>query len=204
MNFRYPVSATAPVTQTFAQHVLRANANGWSNYNGGIDWAIPTGSPVEAAQAGTVTVARADATGYGTHVRIQHGEGYLTIYGHGSKLLVKAGEKVEAGDVIMLSGNTGNSTGPHLHFELRHNGKAIDPQPLLRSDPEPQPKPKPAARPGDLVVVEAGWNLRAGPGTDTPDLGTTDLPIAVTVVDRQGAFVRFTFDCWVHEDAITE
>lgn len=202
MQFRYPVSATAPVTQTFAQHVLRANANGWSNYNGGIDYAVPTGTPIEAAQAGTVTVARSDATGYGTHVRIQHGDGYLTIYGHGSKLLVKAGEKVEAGQVIMLSGSTGNSTGPHLHFELRKDGKAIDPQPLLTADtPEPAPsKPEPGR--GELVKIGAGWNLRAGPGTGTPDLGTTDLPVVAEVRERQGEWFRVTFDCWVHKDAL--
>jgi biotin carboxyl carrier protein len=215
MNFRYPVPATARVTQTFAEHVARARANGWCPgpgncpggvyYYGGIDYAVPVGTPIEAAAAGTVTEARKDAGGYGWHVRIQHDGGYMTIYGHGSKLLVSKGDTVEAGQVIMLSGNTGNSSGPHLHFEVRKDGRPIDPAPLLVGEPEtetePQP-PTPEPVPGRLATILPGWNLRAGPGSNTPDLGTTDAPVAVKITERQGEWFRIVFEAWVHHDAL--
>lgn len=131
MKFLYPVPPASVVTQTFEEHVRRAKANGWQYYNGGIDWAVPTGTAIKAAQDGTVKEVRNDATGYGTHVRIEHTNGYLTIYGHMQKIGVKVGETVKAGQVIGKSDNTGNSTGPHLHFELRKNNIPIDPAPLL-------------------------------------------------------------------------
>lgn len=131
MKFLYPVPPTSIVTQTFEEHVRRAQANGWQYYNGGIDWAVPTGTPLKAAQDGTVKETRNDATGYGTHVRIEHANGYMTIYGHMQKISVKVGDKVKAGAVIGKSDNTGNSTGPHLHFELRKGTTPIDPAPLL-------------------------------------------------------------------------
>jgi hypothetical protein len=131
MQFLFPVPASSIVTQSFAEHVHRAKVNNWTNYNGGIDWAVPSGSPIAAAQDGTVSIVRNDATGYGTHVRIQHAEGYLTIYGHLMDFNVRVGDKVKAGQVIGRSDNTGNSTGPHLHFELRKNNVAVDPAPLL-------------------------------------------------------------------------
>jgi hypothetical protein len=131
MQFLYPVPATSIVTQSFAEHVHAARVNGWQNYNGGIDWAVSTGTPIVAAQTGTVTAARHDATGYGTHLRLQHEEGYQTIYGHMWDFAVKVGDKVRAGAIIGRSDNTGNSTGPHLHFELRKNNVAVDPASLL-------------------------------------------------------------------------
>jgi murein DD-endopeptidase MepM/ murein hydrolase activator NlpD len=134
MKFLYPVSPTATITQTFAEHEERRVKYNLTLYNGGIDWGIPSGTSVRAAQAGTVTVARSDTDGYGTHVRIEHVDGatkYLTIYGHLQSFSVNIGEQVVAGREIGLSDNTGNSTGPHLHFELRKNGTAIDPMPLL-------------------------------------------------------------------------
>jgi len=127
----YPVPENSIVTQTFAEHVWRAKVNGWQNYNGGIDWAVSTNTPIRAAMSGKALEPRTDATGYGTHVRLQHAGGYMTIYGHLARFIVKQGEPVDAGQIIGYSDNTGNSTGPHLHFELRLNNVAIDPQPLL-------------------------------------------------------------------------
>ena len=72
MKFLYPVPPNAIVTQTFAEHEHRREVNGWTNYNGAIDWGIATGTEIKAAQSGIVTVIRSDATGYGTHVRIEH------------------------------------------------------------------------------------------------------------------------------------
>ena len=131
MKFLYPVPPDSTVTQTFQRHVERANANHWQYYYGGIDWGINTGTPIKAAQKGTITVTRKDAGGYGTHVRIQHAEGHMTLYGHLQKYIVSENDEVQAGEVIGYSDSTGNSTGPHLHFELRLENVPIDPAPLL-------------------------------------------------------------------------
>ena len=94
----------------------------------GMDLAVPTGTPIRAALPGTVTVSKYNAGGYGYYVCIDHGNGLSTLYGHCSKLLARVGQTVEAGDIIALSGNTGRSTGPHLHFEVRVNGERTDPR----------------------------------------------------------------------------
>ena len=97
----------------------------------GIDIAVPTGTPVRAALPGTVTTAAYNAGGYGYYVMIDHGNGMVTLYAHNSKLLVRAGDTVESGDIVSLSGSTGRSTGPHLHFEVRVNGQRVNPRSYL-------------------------------------------------------------------------
>lgn len=97
----------------------------------GMDMAVPTGTPIRAALPGTVTVSKYDAGGYGYYVMIDHGSGLATLYGHCSRLLVQAGQTVEAGDIIALSGSTGRSTGPHLHFEVHVHGERTDPRKYL-------------------------------------------------------------------------
>jgi murein DD-endopeptidase MepM/ murein hydrolase activator NlpD len=87
-------------------------------YHSGYDIAVPTGTPVHPTQVGTVFFS-GPYYGYGNLVGIDHGNGYLTFYGHNSALLAKPGEKVNTDTVIALSGNTGRSTGPHLHYEMR-------------------------------------------------------------------------------------
>ena len=94
----------------------------------GMDLAVPTGTPIRAALPGTVTASKYNAGGYGYYVMIDHGNGLSTLYGHCSKLLARVGQAVEAGDIIALSGNTGRSTGTHLHFEVRVNGERTDPR----------------------------------------------------------------------------
>lgn len=201
MKFLFPVPPNSPVTQDFAGHVLRAKLNGWTNYNGGIDWGIPTGTPVKAAQAGKVAMVRNDASGYGTHIRIEHDEGYLTIYGHLQNFAVKTGDRVSAGQVIGRSDNTGFSTGPHLHFELRKNNVAVDPAPLLVEQLEPAPDPI-STEPGKKVTIRPFYNLRAGPGTNTTDLGTTDAAISAEVIETQGDWARVCLMVWVHKGGI--
>ena len=93
----------------------------------GIDIAATRGTPILAAASGTVTFA-GWSSGYGYLVKIDHGSGVETYYGHCSKLYVSAGSTVEAGDKIAAVGSTGNSTGNHLHFEIRLNGKQVNPQ----------------------------------------------------------------------------
>jgi murein DD-endopeptidase MepM/ murein hydrolase activator NlpD len=96
----------------------------------GMDIAVAAGTPIVAAGAGTVTEAGRDSV-YGLFVRIAHRDGYETLYGHASRVLVRARQSVAPRQTIALSGSTGVSTAPHLHFEIRKNGVPVDPGPLV-------------------------------------------------------------------------
>ena len=93
----------------------------------GIDVKVYIGDTIYAAFDGQVRAANIDPNGYGKYVVIRHYNGFETVYGHMSKQLVKANDFVQAGEPIGLGGNTGRSTGSHLHFEVRFLGAAIDP-----------------------------------------------------------------------------
>lgn len=104
----------------------KAPTRGASTNHKGVDWATPVGTTVVASSAGTV--ARAGwGSGYGYVVYINHGDGRQTRYGHLSKVLVKPGQTVQQGTKIALSGNTGRSTGPHVHFEILIGGQSVNP-----------------------------------------------------------------------------
>ena len=105
--------------------------NGKTSTHTGIDLSVPNGTPVRAALPGTVTVAQYSTGSYGYYVQIDHGDGLSTLYAHNSQLLVQAGQTVEAGDVIALSGATGRVTGPHVHFEVHINGTRTNPRSYL-------------------------------------------------------------------------
>jgi murein DD-endopeptidase MepM/ murein hydrolase activator NlpD len=92
----------------------------------GIDIAVPSGTPVVASASGTVIVA-GWMGGYGNLVVVDHGNGIATAYGHNTSVTVGVGLSVSQGQLIAYSGNTGHSTGPHVHFEVRVNGSAVDP-----------------------------------------------------------------------------
>lgn len=96
----------------------------------GIDIGVPLGTPVVAANDGVVTTS-AYISSYGNVVMVDHGGGVKTAYAHGSELIAKVGQKVSRGEVIMKSGTTGLSTGPHLHFEISINGKFVNPIPFV-------------------------------------------------------------------------
>ena len=96
----------------------------------GTDIAAPTGTPIKAVASGTVAFAEKSGP-YGNLIKITHENGVETWYGHCSKLYATVGQKVEAGDIIAAVGSTGNSTGPHLHLEIRIDGTAINPQNYL-------------------------------------------------------------------------
>jgi len=96
----------------------------------GLDIAASEGTPIEAARGGRVVQA-GWVRGYGNTVVLDHGDGQTTLYGHASELLVKVGDKVTAGAHIAKVGSTGHSTGPHLHFEVRKDGRAQDPSKAL-------------------------------------------------------------------------
>ncbi len=98
-----------------------------TKFHAGMDFASPVGTEIYATGDGVVVRADADASGYGNHVRINHGYGYLTLYGHMSKINVRPGQRVHRGDIIGFVGNTGKSVGPHLHYEVHKNGQPINP-----------------------------------------------------------------------------
>lgn len=103
-------------------------------YNGphpGIDVAVPEGTEIRAAGAGSV-VEVGESEEYGKYLRLSHADGYETLYAHASRILVAKGRSVDAGAAIALSGNTGRSTAPHLHFEVRRAGATIDPLQLIK------------------------------------------------------------------------
>lgn len=99
----------------------------WGKMHEGLDIAVSEGTPVLAAECGIVSYVSENAGGYGKFIRIDHGYGVETAYAHLSKIEVVVGQKVNANTRIALSGNTGRSTGPHLHFEITHNDIPLDP-----------------------------------------------------------------------------
>ncbi len=99
---------------------------GEEGFHKGLDFAGTVGEPVMAVAAGIVTWA-GERSGYGTLVEINHGNGYITRYAHNESTLVSVGQSVSRGEHIALMGSTGHSTGPHVHFEVLHNGTQIDP-----------------------------------------------------------------------------
>ncbi|EJT6559968.1 peptidoglycan DD-metalloendopeptidase family protein [Clostridium perfringens] len=113
------VTATFPYYPSGAQH-------------SGIDFGVPIGTPVRASKSGKVIKRRELTTSYGKYLFIDHGGGLVTIYAHNSELLVNEGDTVKAGQVIAKSGSTGNSSGPHVHWELRVNGTAQNIAPSLK------------------------------------------------------------------------
>ena len=122
----WPVAKAGTVITSYygtRQHPIQ----GVTNFHLGIDIGNAYyGTPAVAALGGVVTYA-GELGSYGNCVIIQHGDGISTLYGHGQKVLTQIGAQVQQGDVIMEIGSTGNSTGPHLHFEVRINGATVDP-----------------------------------------------------------------------------
>ncbi|MGI9110783.1 MAG: peptidoglycan DD-metalloendopeptidase family protein, partial [Gaiellaceae bacterium] len=131
-----PSSPSSPVrTQAFSSsgyiwpaHGVLTSSFGWrwGRMHEGIDIAVGSGTPVVSSAAGTVIVA-GWLGGYGNLVVVDHGNGVSTAYGHNTGVAVGVGQAVAQGQLIAYSGNTGHSTGPHIHFEVRINGSAVDP-----------------------------------------------------------------------------
>lgn len=126
---RWP--AQAPLTSPYGLRTLGSRID----MHHGVDLGVANGTPVHAMTAGVVTVA-GPKTGYGLAVMIDHGGGWVTLYGHLERVDVTVGDRVGAGRRVGLSGNTGVSTGPHLHFEVRRFGRSRDPVPLLGGFPQ--------------------------------------------------------------------
>lgn len=121
--------AAVPITGTITSRYGVSSRIRSSNHTG-LDIAAPNGTPIKVVAAGTVTCAKRSGA-YGNLVKVNHGNGVETWYAHTSKMNVVEGQTVEAGEVIALVGSTGNSTGNHLHLEIRINGQHINPQNYL-------------------------------------------------------------------------
>lgn len=137
MKLSYPLHNNYPVTGTFGpRESIFIPGMGWTlPFHYGIDWGAPTGTPIYAAHEGVVTASGWDYSGYGGgyEIAISHGA-YTTWYLHMHKpSALKKGDKVKRGQFLGNVGNTGFSTGSHLHFELHINGTAVDPAPFLRA-----------------------------------------------------------------------
>lgn len=122
----WPLAEPGFVTRAFG-----SRTEGTRGGHPGVDIAVPLGSYVRAARPGVVEASGRDSV-YGLYVRIAHGDGVESLYGHNSWLFVAVGDTVEGLEVIALSGNTGRSTAPHLHFEVRRDGALIDPLAYVR------------------------------------------------------------------------
>lgn len=130
---RYPIANPAPglgISSGFG--VRRDPLIGAPAMHSGLDFRAPLGTLAHATAPGTVVKAGWNG-GYGRMVEVDHGNGFSTRYGHLGKILVKVGDKVALGDVIGKTGSSGRSTGPHLHYEVRHNGKALNPVGFLKA-----------------------------------------------------------------------
>jgi len=114
----WPLSEAGFVTQTL---LADAGAD-----HPGLDIAVPVGTWIRAAGAGVVVDVGEDPV-YGYFVTLDHGDGLVTLYGHAERTFVSRGQQVRRNEVIALSGNSGRSTAPHLHFEVRRDGEALDP-----------------------------------------------------------------------------
>jgi murein DD-endopeptidase MepM/ murein hydrolase activator NlpD len=226
MMFLYPLPSPFPISQSFG-----ANPGAYDRFklkgHNGIDFAAPTGTPVLAAADGWVERAQSDPEGYGLYVQIRHpGECspvifvFRTVYGHLSRIDVHPETAVKAGQVIGLSGSTGNSTGPHLHFEIRVIGQSSNgyggavnpigriegvPPSLPSSLPSPLACPRflrvgegPGERilpPNTLRVITPKLNLRLAPGLDQPIVG--GLLSGVTLVRAPGPSSQLDNAEWI-------
>lgn len=121
--------AYVPVSGTISSRYGVSSRIRKSNHTG-LDIATPTGTPIKVVATGTVTCASYNGA-YGNLVKVDHGNGLETWYAHTSKMYVSVGQEVEAGEVIAAVGSTGNSTGAHLHLEIRINGEHVNPQNYL-------------------------------------------------------------------------
>ena len=140
--------AAVPAIQPVSKEDLTRMASGYGwrldpftkarKMHSGMDFTSPRGTPIYATGTGKVIRADNRSTGYGKHIRIDHGFGYVTLYAHLSKYNVKRGAKVKRGDVIGYVGSTGRSQAPHLHYEVRYNKRKVNPINFYYGDLSPK------------------------------------------------------------------
>lgn len=219
-----PVPSWCVETQSFDAHEAYAKAHGLCSrpgtgckgyYYGGIDLAPPWSRqgediPITASRGGEVTILDQSPAGYGLHVRVLADDGELTIYAHLSRTTVINRQRVRQGERLGWMGNTGNSTGKHVHWEIRNaQGIPVDPRTRMTvpgppSPPEPPlPFPSPAAPEiGGPVVITPGWNIRAGPSLDAAILSMSTHNIPGKLLERSGEWRKVSLEVWVYQDAL--
>lgn len=181
---RIPFDGKFPITQRFGEKITDPAGHT------GIDYALYYGTPVLAAADGKVSRVISLVSGYGTHIILDHGEGIQTVYAHLSHISVSFGEFVRAGQVIGRSGNTGNSTGAHLHFEVRRYGTPVDPETLFSADSTTEP--------GDRRVKVPLLYVRSGPGTEYPIVDSLREGASVSgEVTAETIWLKIGKDRWV-------
>ena len=191
-----PLHGNYPITQIFGENAAVYAKYGLPGHNG-VDWGCPLYTPVYAAADGTVIRIDYDKDGYGNFIKLQH-DGYITLYAHLSQPKVNLNDKVISGQFIGQSGTTGNSTGPHLHFELRIIGQenngwygAVDPMPYLTGGIVETPVEQVEIKAGDTVTVTAEpwpW-VRDAPTTDATQMAKLmpgDQVEVLKVVEENG------------------
>ena len=202
LKLLYPVKPTFPITQRFGENPQ------WypiTNGHNGIDWGIPLRTPIYATLPGSVVRVAADNSGYGNHIRISHDNNLLSLYGHMDErnyALVKVGDTVTAGQHIGYSGNTGRSTGPHLHFEVREGSTAFNPEPYL-SDNINIPPARTLFKARVLETTQPFLNIRSGPGILYPviaryspgdEMEVTDIGGDTVWLQTKKGFVAYRID----------
>ena len=140
--------ASTPAIQPINNKDLNRLSSGFSyridpiyktvKFHAGLDFSAPSGTPIYATAQGVVKTAGNLGNGYGNHVVINHGYQYTTLYGHMFRIKVRSGQTVKRGEVIGYVGNTGKSTGPHLHYEVMKGGKHLDPIYFFYNDLTPE------------------------------------------------------------------
>ncbi len=140
--------ASIPAIQPVANKDLKHMASGYGmrmhpiyktvKMHTGMDFTAPVGTEIYATGNGTVSKIELNGRGYGNNITIDHGYAYETLYGHLSKMVVRQGQKVKRGDLIAYVGNSGSSTGPHLHYEVRKHGDPINPVNFYYNDLTPE------------------------------------------------------------------
>jgi len=157
-GFYYPAGAIYRTTSPYS--LSRRNpVTGVVRPHAGVDFGLPFRVPVLASSSGIVSHAGVNPRlgrtgGYGEYVVIDHGSGYQTLYGHLDSVSVRVGQYVKVGEVVGRNGSTGNSTGPHLHFEVRINGRSVEPTQYLNKDPKNQYALASAATPDNVRPIE--------------------------------------------------
>lgn len=160
MSYRQPFTGDYPITQGYG--VVIPNVTYKNRPHSGIDYGCPTGTPILASNDGVIKYSAYDPTGYGKYIIIQHDDGNATLYAHLSSREVSEGQTVRQGDIIGYSGQTGYSTGPHLHFEARKQWNSYS----SHFDPMTLPLQNFA----DAPVVSSGEVLDKEPINNTPGI----------------------------------
>jgi murein DD-endopeptidase MepM/ murein hydrolase activator NlpD len=200
----YPVATAVPGVTGAGQFIMPTTgfiSTQYSSSHLAIDIAGPEGSAVMAADTGTVVFAGLDYGGFGYAVEIDHGNGYVSAYGHNSVIKVAVGQIVRRGDLIAYRGSTGHSTGPHVHFAIHQNGRAIDPFDVIIAGDPPAPAPQvlvpnlAGKTPSSALAALRGLTLRL---TFDPAQPSSAVPAGELVTQQPAAGSLADLDATVH------